>query len=90
MIKLNQSSVTADIKNIRNNSQGIMSENGEVNLSQTDLVTFTEYVDMYESYNKAISNYESIVSQDVEAMQTTVNEIVANDSDIANQIGQNN
>ena len=39
---------------------------------------------------KAISNYESIVSQDVEAMQTTVNEIVANDSDIANQIGQNN
>lgn len=90
MIKLNQSSVTADISNIRSNSQGIMSENGEVNLSKTNLVTFTEYVDMYENYNKAISNYESIVSQDVEAMQTTVNEIVENDSDIANQIGQNN
>ncbi|MDU9352124.1 TIGR04197 family type VII secretion effector [Staphylococcus warneri] len=90
MIKLNQSSVTADINNIRSNSHEIMSKNGEVNLSKTNLVTFTEYVDMYENYNKAISNYESIVSQDVEAMQTTVNEIVANDSDIANQIGQNN
>ena len=41
---------------------------------------------MFESYTSAISNYESIVSQDTSAMETTVNEIVENDQNIAGQI----
>ena len=86
MIKLNKDSVSSDINNIRNNGQGLMGNNSEVNLSKTNLVTFEEYVDMFESYTSAISNYESIVSQDTSAMETTVNEIVENDQNIAGQI----
>ena len=86
MIKLNKDSVLSDINNIRNNGQGLMGNNSEVNLFKTNLVTFEEYVDMFESYTSAISNYESIVSQDTSAMETTVNEIVENDQNIAGQI----
>ena len=86
MIKLNKDSVSSDINNIRNNGQGLMGNNSEVNLSKTNLVTFEEYVDMFESYTSSISNYESIVSQDTSAMETTVNEIVENDQNIAGQI----
>ena len=54
MIKLNKDSVSSDINNIRNNGQGLMGNNSEVNLSKTNLVTFEEYVDMFESYTSAI------------------------------------
>lgn len=86
MIKLNQGEVSADISSIRSNGQGLISKNSEVNLSKTNLITFKEYVEMFENYQTAISNYEGIVNQDVSAMETTVNEIVANDQDIAGQI----
>ncbi|WP_323703689.1 TIGR04197 family type VII secretion effector [Mammaliicoccus sp. Dog046] len=86
MIKLNESAVSEDISSIRSNSHGLMSKSSDVNLSKTNLITFKEYVEMYENYNAAISNYEKIVSQDVSAMQTTVDEIVRNDQDIATQM----
>ena len=34
MIKLNKDSVSSDINNIRNNGQGLMGNNSEVNLSK--------------------------------------------------------
>ncbi|HCZ6683945.1 TPA: DUF5344 family protein, partial [Staphylococcus aureus] len=60
MIKLNQASVSKEISSIRTNGQGLKQSNGNVNLSKTNLVTFKEYVNMFEDYQSALSNYENI------------------------------
>ncbi|MCS5348428.1 YwqI/YxiC family protein [Staphylococcus aureus] len=86
MIKLNQASVSKEISSIRTNGQGLKQSNGNVNLSKTNLVTFKEYVNMFEDYQSALSNYENIIEQDATAMDTTVTEIVENDREIAGQI----
>ncbi|HCZ6686948.1 TPA: YwqI/YxiC family protein, partial [Staphylococcus aureus] len=86
MIKLNQASVSKEISSIRTNGQGLKQSNGNVNLSKTNLVTFKEYVNMFEDYQSALSNYENIIEQDTTAMDTTVTEIVENDREIAGQI----
>lgn len=88
MIKLNQASVSKEISSIRTNGQGLKQSNGNVNLSKTNLVTFKEYVNMFEDYQSALSNYENIIEQDTTAMDTTVTEIVENDSEIAGQINK--
>ena len=87
MIKLNQASVSKEISSIRTNGQGLKQSNGNVNLSKTNLVTFKEYVNMFEDYQSALSNYENI-EQDTTAMDTTVTEIVENDREIAGQINK--
>ncbi|MDF1887266.1 DUF5344 family protein, partial [Staphylococcus aureus] len=74
MIKLNQASVSKEISSIRTNGQGLKQSNGNVNLSKTNLVTFKEYVNMFEDYQSALSNYENIIEQDTTAMDTTVTE----------------
>ncbi|MCP8604893.1 YwqI/YxiC family protein [Acinetobacter baumannii] len=88
MIKLNQASVSKEISSIRTNGQGLKQSNGNVNLSKTNLVTFKEYVNMFEDYQSALSNYENIIKQDTTAMDTTVTEIVENDREIAGQINK--
>ncbi|HDI7617607.1 TPA: YwqI/YxiC family protein [Staphylococcus aureus] len=88
MIKLNQASVSKEISSIRTNGQGLKQSNGNVNLSKTNLVTFKEYVNMFEDYQSALSNYENIIEQDATAMDTTVTEIVENDREIAGQINK--
>lgn len=88
MIKLNQASVSKEISSIRTNGQGLKQSNGNVNLSKTNLVTFKEYVNMFEDYQSALSNYENIIEQDTMAMDTTVTEIVENDREIAGQINK--
>lgn len=88
MIKLNQASVSKEISSIRTNGQGLKQSNGNVNLSKTNLVTFKEYVNMFEDYQSALSNYENIIEQDTTAMDTTVTEIVENDREIAGQINK--
>ncbi|HDD0210335.1 TPA: YwqI/YxiC family protein [Staphylococcus aureus] len=88
MIKLNQASVNKEISSIRTNGQGLKQSNGNVNLSKTNLVTFKEYVNMFEDYQSALSNYENIIEQDTTAMDTTVTEIVENDREIAGQINK--
>ncbi|HDF4256606.1 TPA: YwqI/YxiC family protein [Staphylococcus aureus] len=88
MIKLNQASVSKEISSIRTNGQGLKQSNGNVNLSKTNLVTFKEYVNMFEDYQSALSNYENIIEQDTTAMDTTVKEIVENDREIAGQINK--
>ncbi|HCX3032547.1 TPA: YwqI/YxiC family protein [Staphylococcus aureus] len=88
MIKLNQASVSKEISSIRTNGQGLKQSNGNVNLSKTNLVTFKEYVNMFEDYQSALSNYENIIEQDTTAMDTTVIEIVENDREIAGQINK--
>ncbi|HGO4030579.1 type VII secretion effector [Staphylococcus aureus] len=88
MIKLNQASVSKEISSIRTNGQGLKQSNGNVNLSKTNLVTFKEYVNMFEDYQSALSNYENIIEQDTTAMDTTVTEIVENDRKIAGQINK--
>ncbi|HCV8766362.1 TPA: YwqI/YxiC family protein [Staphylococcus aureus] len=88
MIKLNQASVSKEISSIRTNGQGLKQSNGNVNLSKTNLVTFKEYVNMFEDYQSALSNYENIIEQDTAAMDTTVTEIVENDREIAGQINK--
>ncbi|HCY5957244.1 TPA: YwqI/YxiC family protein [Staphylococcus aureus] len=88
MIKLNQASVSKEISSIRTNGQGLKQSNGNVNLSETNLVTFKEYVNMFEDYQSALSNYENIIEQDTTAMDTTVTEIVENDREIAGQINK--
>lgn len=88
MIKLNQASVSNEISSIRTNGQGLKQSNGNVNLSKTNLVTFKEYVNMFEDYQSALSNYENIIEQDTTAMDTTVTEIVENDREIAGQINK--
>lgn len=88
MIKLNQASVSKEILSIRTNGQGLKQSNGNVNLSKTNLVTFKEYVNMFEDYQSALSNYENIIEQDTTAMDTTVTEIVENDREIAGQINK--
>ncbi|HCZ0026861.1 TPA: YwqI/YxiC family protein [Staphylococcus aureus] len=88
MIKLNQASVSKEISSIRTNGQGLKQSNGNVNLSKTNLVTFKEYVNMFEDYQSALSNYENIIEQDMTAMDTTVTEIVENDREIAGQINK--
>ncbi|HCX9538267.1 TPA: YwqI/YxiC family protein [Staphylococcus aureus] len=88
MIKLNQASVSKEISSIRTNGQGLKQSNGNVNLSKTNLVTFKEYVNMFEDYQSALSNYEKIIEQDTTAMDTTVTEIVENDREIAGQINK--
>ncbi|MEO4298873.1 TIGR04197 family type VII secretion effector [Staphylococcus aureus] len=88
MIKLNQASVSKEISSIRTNGQGLKQSNGNVNLSKTNLVTFKEYVNMFEDYQSALSNYENIIEQDTTAMDTTVTEIVKNDREIAGQINK--
>ncbi|MET1456380.1 TIGR04197 family type VII secretion effector [Staphylococcus aureus] len=88
MIKLNQASVSKEISSIRTNGQGLKQSNGNVNLSKTNLVTFKEYVNMFEYYQSALSNYENIIEQDTTAMDTTVTEIVENDREIAGQINK--
>ncbi|HGZ8805728.1 TPA: TIGR04197 family type VII secretion effector [Staphylococcus aureus] len=88
MIKLNQGSVSKEISSIRTNGQGLKQSNGNVNLSKTNLVTFKEYVNMFEDYQSALSNYENIIEQDTTAMDTTVTEIVENDREIAGQINK--
>nr|MQS82871.1 TIGR04197 family type VII secretion effector [Escherichia coli] len=47
-----------------------------------------EYVNMFEDYQSALSNYENIIEQDTTAMDTTVTEIVENDREIAGQINK--
>lgn len=88
LIKLNQASVSKEISSIRTNEQGLKQSNGNVNLSKTNLVTFKEYVNMFEDYQSALSNYENIIEQDTTAMDTTVTEIVENDREIAGQINK--
>ncbi|HDF4446424.1 TPA: TIGR04197 family type VII secretion effector [Staphylococcus aureus] len=88
MIKLNQASVSKEISSIRTNGQGLKQSNGNVNLSKTNLVTFKEYVNMFEDYQSALSNYENIIEQDTTAMDTTVTEIVENDREIVGQINK--
>ncbi|QHK54135.1 TIGR04197 family type VII secretion effector [Staphylococcus aureus] len=88
MIKLNQASVSKEISSIRTNGQGLKQSNGNVNLSKTNLVTFKEYVNMFEDYQSALSNYENIIEQDTTAMDTTVTEIVENDREISGQINK--
>lgn len=88
MIKLNQASVSKEISSIQTNGQGLKQSNGNVNLSKTNLVTFKEYVNMFEDYQSALSNYENIIEQDTTAMDTTVTEIVENDREIAGQINK--
>lgn len=88
MIKLNRASVSKEISSIRTNGQGLKQSNGNVNLSKTNLVTFKEYVNMFEDYQSALSNYENIIEQDTTAMDTTVTEIVENDREIAGQINK--
>ncbi|UXV55907.1 YwqI/YxiC family protein [Staphylococcus aureus] len=88
MIKLNQASVSKEISSIRTNGQGLKQSNGNVNLSKTNLVTFKEYVNMFEDYQSALSNYENIIEQDTTAMDTTVTDIVENDREIAGQINK--
>ncbi|HDB7476012.1 TPA: YwqI/YxiC family protein [Staphylococcus aureus] len=88
MIKLNQASVSKEISSIRTNGQGLKQSNGNVNLSKTNLVTFKEYVNMFEDYQSALSNYENIIEQDTTAMDTTVTEIVEYDREIAGQINK--
>ncbi|HDC8004887.1 TPA: YwqI/YxiC family protein [Staphylococcus aureus] len=88
MIKLNQASVSKEISSIRTNGQGLKQSNGNVNLSKTNLVTFKEYVNMFEDYQSALSNYENIIEQDTTAMDATVTEIVENDREIAGQINK--
>ncbi|HDJ2905407.1 TPA: YwqI/YxiC family protein [Staphylococcus aureus] len=88
MIKLNQASVSKEISSIRTNGQGLKQSNGNVNLSKTNLVTFKEYINMFEDYQSALSNYENIIEQDTTAMDTTVTEIVENDREIAGQINK--
>lgn len=88
LIKLNQASVSKEISSIRTNGQGLKQSNGNVNLSKTNLVTFKEYVNMFEGYQSALSNYENIIEQDTTAMDTTVTEIVENDREIAGQINK--
>ena len=88
MIKLNQASVSKEISSIRTNGQGLKQSNGNVNLSKTNLVTFKEYVNMFEDYQSALYNYENIIEQDTTAMDTTVTEIVENDREIAGQINK--
>ncbi|HDP2763613.1 TPA: TIGR04197 family type VII secretion effector [Staphylococcus aureus] len=88
MIKLNQASLSKEISSIRTNGQGLKQSNGNVNLSKTNLVTFKEYVNMFEDYQSALSNYENIIEQDTTAMDTTVTEIVENDREIAGQINK--
>lgn len=88
MIKLNQASVSKEISSIRTNGQGLKQSNGNVNLSKANLVTFKEYVNMFEDYQSALSNYENIIEQDTTAMDTTVTEIVENDREIAGQINK--
>ena len=88
MIKLNQASVSKEISSIRTNGQGLKQSNVNVNLSKTNLVTFKEYVNMFEDYQSALSNYENIIEQDTTAMDTTVTEIVENDREIAGQINK--
>ncbi|HDZ7546718.1 TPA: YwqI/YxiC family protein [Staphylococcus aureus] len=88
MIKLNQASVSKEISSIRTNGQGLKQSNGNVNLSKTNLVTFKEYVNMFEDYQSALSNYENIIEQDTTAMDTTVTEIVENDREIGGQINK--
>ncbi|SUL07552.1 type VII secretion effector [Staphylococcus aureus] len=88
MIKLNQASVSKEISSIRTNGQGLKQSNGNVNLSKTNLVTFKEYVNMFEDYQSPLSNYENIIEQDTTAMDTTVTEIVENDREIAGQINK--
>ena len=88
LIKLNQTSVSKEISSIRTNGQGLKQSNGNVNLSKTKLVTFKEYVNMFEDYQSALSNYENIIEQDTTAMDTTVTEIVENDREIAGQINK--
>lgn len=88
LIKLNQASVSKEISSIRTNGQGLKQSNGNVNLSKTNLVTFKEYVNMFEDYQSALSNYENIIEQDTTAMDITVTEIVENDREIAGQINK--
>lgn len=88
LIKLNQASVSKEISSIRTNGQGLKQSNGNVNLSKTNLVTFKEYVNMFEDYQSELSNYENIIEQDTTAMDTTVTEIVENDREIAGQINK--
>ncbi|CAA3887504.1 type VII secretion effector [Staphylococcus aureus] len=88
MIKLNQASVSKEISSIRTNGQGLKQSNGNVNLSKTNLVTFKEYVNMFEDYQSALSNYENIIEQDTTAMDTTGTENVENDREIAGQINK--
>jgi hypothetical protein len=80
--------VSKEISSIRTNGQGLKQSNGNVNLSKTNLVTFKEYVNMFEDYQSALSNYENIIEQDTTAMDTTVTEIVENDREIAGQINK--
>lgn len=72
MIKLNQASVSKEISSIRTNGQGLKQSNGNVNLSKTNLVTFKEYVNMFEDYQSALSNYENIIEQDTTAMDLSL------------------
>ncbi|BBD85103.1 TIGR04197 family type VII secretion effector [Staphylococcus argenteus] len=80
--------MSKEISSIRTNGQGLKQSNGNVNLSKTNLVTFKEYVNMFEDYQSALSNYENIIEQDTTAMDTTVTEIVENDREIAGQINK--
>ncbi|UEX90018.1 DUF5344 family protein [Staphylococcus ratti] len=88
VIKLGETDVTALINNMKTKANSLTVSDSEVNLSKTNLITFTEYKDMFTNYKAAFDNYKSIVTQDAEAMLGAVQAIVKNDQDNANQINK--
>lgn len=88
VIKLGETDVTALIDTMKSSANNLKVSDGEVNLSETNLITFKEYETMFTNYKAALENYKNIVNQDSDAMLGAVKAIVKTDQDIANQINK--
>ncbi|ARJ50998.1 DUF5344 family protein [Staphylococcus lutrae] len=88
VIKLGETDVTALIDKMKTSANQLSISGSEVNLTETNMITFKEYEEMFEVYKAALDNYKHIVIQDSEAMLGTVEAIVKHDRDIANQINK--
>ncbi|AVO03097.1 hypothetical protein A9958_12050 [Staphylococcus simulans] len=88
-IKVETSSLTGKVSDIASAGSDVKFNSGNVELSQTNIDPFVDFMQASTLLETAMNNYVSIISQDTKAMQNVVNEIEKTDTDMANQIEQN-
>ncbi|MCG1981756.1 TIGR04197 family type VII secretion effector [Staphylococcus epidermidis] len=88
-VKVETGSTSGKISKISSSGTNVKLDSVNNTLSGTDISPFTDFAGAIETLTSAVSNYNSIITQDAKAMQTAVDDFESNDKDIANQISEN-
>lgn len=88
-VKVETGSTSSKISNISSTGGDVKLDSSNDSFSGTNIDPFTGFAGAMEILTNAVSNYNSIISQDAKAMQNAVDDFEDNDNDIANQINGN-